>query len=119
MCVVRWEVYWDRRGVVIYPIATLDTLSSHILSLTSTILINREPPPNYHLQHVYLNSPSSHTRNDAAHTGTNKSPVKSPRIRLDPIITYTQMLVASTNVGMYKPTSIFMIIFYIIFFMYE
>ena len=109
-CICRWEVYWNLDGIVITQIATLDTLSSHILSLTSTVIINHEYPPDEAMQQIYLKSPgrkstSSNTPNktvqraESGNFGSNYTPLALQGVMTAPRVSHTQLVVASTNLG--------------------
>ena len=106
MHTLRWEVFWDPEGIVVTQIATLDTLSSHILSLASTVLINHELPPREDMQKVFFNSPSKKktavtlSSPRKAEKGRNSFTVPSgSALVTTPRITHTQLVVASTNIG--------------------
>mgnify|MGYP003386448884 CR=1 FL=1 len=110
-CLRSWEVFWNRDGIVVTQIATLDTLSSHILSLSATTLINHDHPADAEMQHIYLNSPGKRTspfpnnikndtHNRALTSGARSGGGGGRGVQLPPPhITYTQMVVASTNLG--------------------
>lgn len=89
----RWQVLWDKQGIEVTQLATLDTLSSHILSLSSSTLINHEPTPDHSMQHIFFNSPGKKSLN---HT-TSRADVAP--VLTTPRVTHTQMVVACTNLG--------------------
>jgi hypothetical protein len=94
----RWEVLWNPEGIVVTQIATLDTLSSHILSITSTVLINHEPPPDSEMQRIYYNSPTKRSSSQCQNNDFLSS-MEHPNIITTSRATHTQLVVASTNVG--------------------
>ena len=100
-CPCSWEVHWDAQGIVVTQIATLDTLSSHILCITSTTLLNHEPPPPMDMQMIYFNSPDKRHRQSASLTSPRLYGVgpTSVGVMTKPLITQTQLVVATTNLG--------------------
>lgn len=92
----RWEVYWNQEGIVVTLLATLDTLSSHILSLSSTVLVNHDLPPNEDMARIFLKSPG---RKTTPKKGADLDILSSRGRAMTPRVSHTQMVVASTNLG--------------------
>jgi hypothetical protein len=87
VCCTRWMVNWTRHGIAVSPVATLDTLSSSILGLSSSILLQTENTSTS----IVTSRHDSHDRKQQQSVGTNGSG--------GPIVHKTQLLVGCTDVG--------------------
>ena len=97
MCVLSysWSAIWNRKGISISLIATLDTLSSTILSLTGTVLTQTDT--NDGVPHPPASSPATATARKASSPPQRKQ--AAAQAAHLPTIHQTQLLLGCTDVG--------------------